>query len=93
MRLPAFTDRGTRLPLQWVMFALLSAIGTAPLASWQCSTLPNGLWECVSATPPPEIVPADDSTVTPADTDTGDDPIVAPVPADTELFSPDTPDT
>ena len=69
MRLPAFIDRRSGSPLRWLLFALLAATGTTTQAGWECSSQPDGLWECVSPPPAVEILPADE--VTPA---AGDDP-------------------
>jgi LPS-assembly protein len=89
MRLPAFTDRRRRSPLQWVIIALLSTISAAAQAGWQCGEQPNGLWEC---TTPPAAIPADDTILAPPptleDTDTDVGEIVAPYPEESTLFEP-----
>ena len=91
MRLSAFTDRRRRMPLQWVIIVLLSAIGASAQAGWQCAEQPNGLWECSGPPPPPENIAADDNIFTPEDTDTGFGEIVAPAPKETIFFVPPPP--
>jgi len=85
MRLSAFTDRRRRMPLQWVIIVLLSAIGASAQAGWQCAEQPNGLWECSGPPPPPENIAADDNIFTPEDTDTGFGEIADLLYPDTQL--------
>ncbi|MDX2455937.1 MAG: hypothetical protein QNL87_00355, partial [Gammaproteobacteria bacterium] len=91
-----------RSPAQLLVFALLAATWTTPLAAglWQCITLPNGLWECTGVTLPAEPLMSGDSEAAPGTTDITADPIFAPAPAATAVTAPattqpdgDTPET
>jgi len=87
MRLPAFSYRRRRSPVEWSIIALLTALGSAAQAGWQCSEQANGLWQCI-ASPAPETVATDNNIATPAEFDNDAEESTAPVPAETGLIAP-----